>query len=136
MLRLREAAGANIGANFDPSHLSWQQIDRCASARASTGAIFHVHAKDTGFDERRLVPDDVLETRMNCPELAGGATPAPGTPRANKRANTHASARLAPRGQAQTPHSPGQTSTSAAAIGTPGMPAVAPTVHFPDRRSS
>jgi sugar phosphate isomerase/epimerase len=70
MLRLRAAAGANIGANFDPSHLFWQQIDPCASARALTGAIFHVHAKDTGFDERRLVLDGVLETRRETSKRA------------------------------------------------------------------
>jgi sugar phosphate isomerase/epimerase len=40
MLRLCAAAGANIGANVDSSHLFWQQIDPCASARALTGAIF------------------------------------------------------------------------------------------------
>ena len=63
MLRLREAAGSNLGANFDPSHLFWQQIDPAASARALSGAIFHVHAKDTGFDDARLAVDGVLETR-------------------------------------------------------------------------
>jgi sugar phosphate isomerase/epimerase len=64
LLRLREAAGTAIGANFDPSHLFWQQIDPLASARALRGAIFHVHAKDTGFDDRRLALDGVLETRI------------------------------------------------------------------------
>jgi sugar phosphate isomerase/epimerase len=65
LLRLREAAGAAVGANFDPSHLFWQQIDPLASARALSGAIFHVHAKDTGFDERRLAVDGVLDTRID-----------------------------------------------------------------------
>jgi sugar phosphate isomerase/epimerase len=63
MLRLRTAAGPSIGVNFDPSHLFWQQIDPIASVRALTGAIFHVHAKDTGFHESRLAVDGVLETR-------------------------------------------------------------------------
>ena len=63
MLRLRDAAGPGIGVNFDPSHLFWQQIDPAASARRLTGAVFHVHAKDTGFDEGRLALDGVLETR-------------------------------------------------------------------------
>jgi sugar phosphate isomerase/epimerase len=70
MLRLCAAAGATIGVNVDPSHLFWQQIDPCASARALTGTIFHVHAKDTGFDERRLVLDGVLETRRETSERA------------------------------------------------------------------
>ena len=65
MLRLREAAGENVGVNFDPSHLFWQQIDPLASARALDGAIFHVHAKDTGFFAKRLARDGVLETRSD-----------------------------------------------------------------------
>jgi sugar phosphate isomerase/epimerase len=70
MRRLRGAAGENVGANFDPSHLFWQQIDPCASARALSGAIFHVHAKDTGFADERLALDGVLETRVEPGERA------------------------------------------------------------------
>jgi sugar phosphate isomerase/epimerase len=69
-LRLREAAGPSIGVNFDPSHLFWQQIDPMASARALTGAVFHVHAKDTGFTPVRLAVDGVLETRNAAGERA------------------------------------------------------------------
>jgi sugar phosphate isomerase/epimerase len=70
MLRLRDAAGENVGANFDPSHLFWQQIDPLASARALRGAIFHVHAKDTGFAAGTLALDGVLETRRDPDERA------------------------------------------------------------------
>lgn len=63
MLSLRDSVGENVGVNFDPSHLFWQQIDPMAAARAFSGAIFHVHAKDTAFDEERLRLDGVLETR-------------------------------------------------------------------------
>jgi sugar phosphate isomerase/epimerase len=63
MLRLRGAAGEAVGVNFDPSHLFWQQMDPPVCARALGGAIFHVHAKDTGFDERVRALDGVLETR-------------------------------------------------------------------------
>ena len=70
MLRLREAAGDDVGANFDPSHLFWQQIDPLASVRALRGAIFHVHAKDTGFFAERLARDGVLETRSDPDERA------------------------------------------------------------------
>jgi sugar phosphate isomerase/epimerase len=70
MLRLREAAGENVGVNFDPSHLFWQQIDPLVSARALAGAIFHVHAKDTGFEPGRLALDGVLETRSEPEERA------------------------------------------------------------------
>ena len=33
LLRLREAVGPEIGANFDPSHLIWQGMDPCACIR-------------------------------------------------------------------------------------------------------
>jgi len=47
LLRLREAVGDVIGANFDPSHLIWQRIDCASAIRALKGAIYHFHAKDT-----------------------------------------------------------------------------------------
>ena len=49
MLRLRESAGESVGVNFDPSHLFWQGMDPLACVNALGDAIFHVHAKDTGF---------------------------------------------------------------------------------------
>ena len=52
--RLREAVGPVIGANIDPSHLFWQQMDPLAVIRALGPAVFHVHLKDT-----QLVPDQV-----------------------------------------------------------------------------
>ncbi len=70
MLRLREAAGENVGANFDPSHLFWQQIDPLVSARALSGAIFHVHAKDTAFFAEKLARDGVLETNVAADDRA------------------------------------------------------------------
>ena len=70
MLRLRAAAGDAVGVNFDPSHFFWQQIDPLASARALAGAIFHVHAKDTGFEPARVAVDGVLETRLDPGERA------------------------------------------------------------------
>ena len=62
MLRLREAVGATVGVNFDPSHLFWQGMDPLACVRALGDAIFHVHAKDTGFQEELLALNGVLET--------------------------------------------------------------------------
>jgi sugar phosphate isomerase/epimerase len=61
MLRLREAAGKAVGVNFDPSHLFWQGMDPIACVRALHGAVFHVHAKDTGFHEALLAVNGVLE---------------------------------------------------------------------------
>jgi len=61
MLRLREACGENMGCNFDPSHLFWQQADPVAVIKALRGAIYHVHAKDTAFDAQNLARNGVLD---------------------------------------------------------------------------
>jgi sugar phosphate isomerase/epimerase len=52
IIKLREAAGENIGANFDPSHFWWQGIEPIEAVRylGPQGALFHVHAKDTRID--------------------------------------------------------------------------------------
>ena len=50
LLRLREAVGPEIGANFDPSHLIWQGIDIPIALRKLSGCIYHFHAKDTYVD--------------------------------------------------------------------------------------
>lgn len=47
LLKIRDAVGDTIGANFDPSHLIWQGIDIPTAIRALEGAIYHFHAKDT-----------------------------------------------------------------------------------------
>jgi len=39
LLKLREAAGEEIGCNFDPSHLFWQGIDPIAAARKLAGCL-------------------------------------------------------------------------------------------------
>jgi len=62
LLRLREAVGPVIGANFDPSHLFWQQIDPVTAIRALKGAIHHFHAKDTRIDPSNCALKGVLET--------------------------------------------------------------------------
>jgi sugar phosphate isomerase/epimerase len=65
LLRLREACGDAIGANLDPSHLFWQGIDVLAAigVLGRAGAIFHVHAKDTGIYQPVASVDGVLDTR-------------------------------------------------------------------------
>jgi len=54
LLELRAAVGDVVGANLDPSHLFWQQMDPLAVIRALGPAVHHVHLKDTA-----LVPDQV-----------------------------------------------------------------------------
>ena len=64
LLRLREACGPEIGANFDPSHLIWQGMDPVACIRelGKAGAIFHFHAKDTKIDPINCALNGVLDT--------------------------------------------------------------------------
>ncbi len=62
LMRLREAVGDIIGANFDPSHLFWQGIDPTAAIRYLKGAIYHVHAKDTKIDSLNTAVTGVLDT--------------------------------------------------------------------------
>ena len=62
LLKLREAVGPQIGANFDPSHLFWQGIDPVEAIKALKGAIHHFHAKDTRIDYANAAVNGVLET--------------------------------------------------------------------------
>lgn len=64
LLRLREATGPELGANYDPSHLFWQGIDPVGAVEelGRAGALFHVHAKDTYVDEALVRRRGVLET--------------------------------------------------------------------------
>lgn len=63
LLRLREAVGPEIGANFDPSHLIWQGMDPCRCIRelGKAGALFHFHAKDTRMDPYNTALNGVLD---------------------------------------------------------------------------
>ena len=65
LVRLREACGPAIAANFDPSHLFWQGIDPVVAIRHlfDRAAIAHVDAKDTLLDAEAIARDGVLETR-------------------------------------------------------------------------
>jgi sugar phosphate isomerase/epimerase len=62
-LKLRHAAGDNLGVNFDPSHLFWQGVDVPAAIRALGAAIFHVHAKDVVLDPRNVAVNGVIDTK-------------------------------------------------------------------------
>ncbi len=65
LLRLRAAAGEIIGCNLDPSHFFWQGIDPIKATRklGADGAIFHVHAKDTGLYPVNADYDGYLDTK-------------------------------------------------------------------------
>ncbi len=65
LLRLRKAAGDNIGCNFDPSHFWWQGIDPLVAVRelGKAGAVFHAHAKDTRIDPINSAINGNLDTK-------------------------------------------------------------------------
>lgn len=66
LLRLRNAVGDIIGANFDPSHLFWQGIDPAEAIKMLGGdAIYHFHAKDTKIDEANKAKIGVLDTQSS-----------------------------------------------------------------------
>ncbi|MBI3969981.1 MAG: sugar phosphate isomerase/epimerase [Chloroflexi bacterium] len=69
LLRLRDAVGDSIGANFDPSHLFWQGIDPVAAIRVLGDAIYHVHAKDCRIDAMNTRVNGVLDTKPYRDEL-------------------------------------------------------------------
>ena len=63
LMRLRDAVGPLIGANFDPSHLFWQGIDPVAAIRYLKDAIYFFHAKDTRIDPLNTPVNGVLDTK-------------------------------------------------------------------------
>jgi len=72
MLRLRSIAGPSVGANLDPSHLFWQNIDPIAAVRRLGDAIFYVHAKDTQLYPANLPLTGVLDTKPYADERHRG----------------------------------------------------------------
>jgi sugar phosphate isomerase/epimerase len=61
--RMREAVGPVIGANLDPSHLFWQQMDPVAVIDDLGPAIHHVHLKDTEVVPGEVALAGVLDQR-------------------------------------------------------------------------
>jgi len=63
MLKLREATNDHVGANFDPSHLYWQDIDVTEAIRflGEMDAIHHFHAKDTKVYDANARTKGVLD---------------------------------------------------------------------------
>ncbi|MBY0124554.1 sugar phosphate isomerase/epimerase [Bacillus sp. S/N-304-OC-R1] len=70
-LRLRKECGEQIGVNFDPSHLFWQNMDPVVGIKelAKENALFHFHAKDTGIDRQNTAANGVLDTKSYRDEL-------------------------------------------------------------------
>jgi sugar phosphate isomerase/epimerase len=62
---------ANLGLNFDPSHLIWQNIDCVRCIREFGKRIVHVHAKDTRIDRDRLYDHGILGLGWHTAKLPG-----------------------------------------------------------------
>jgi sugar phosphate isomerase/epimerase len=65
ILKLRNACGEQLGANLDPSHFFWQNIDPVEAARVlgDNHCIFHVHGKDTGIDPHNTKINGTLDAK-------------------------------------------------------------------------
>jgi sugar phosphate isomerase/epimerase len=71
LMKLREAAGEEIGANCDLSHLFWQGCDPVEVIRflGKQGAIFHAHMKDTVIFPENAAKYGVLNFASEAREL-------------------------------------------------------------------
>jgi sugar phosphate isomerase/epimerase len=63
LVELRNEVGGVVGANMDPSHLFWQQMDPLAVIAALGPAVHHVHLKDTAVEPREVALAGVLDVR-------------------------------------------------------------------------
>ncbi|MBA4018245.1 MAG: AP endonuclease [Pirellula sp.] len=68
-----ELDSPNIGLNYDPSHMVWQQMDYLAPLRDFASKLFHVHAKDARVDKHRLNDVGILAHPLeyHSPKLPG-----------------------------------------------------------------
>jgi sugar phosphate isomerase/epimerase len=68
-----EIGSPNLGLNYDPSHLVWQQMDYLAPLRAFADRLFHIHAKDARLDRDRLNDVGILAhpNEYHTPKLPG-----------------------------------------------------------------
>jgi sugar phosphate isomerase/epimerase len=64
--RLRDAVGATVGVNFDPSHLIWMGGDPVSAIHALADSIYHMHGKDSRIEEQARV-NGLLDTKHVTP---------------------------------------------------------------------
>jgi sugar phosphate isomerase/epimerase len=71
LLKLREAAGEEIGANCDLSHLFWQGCDpvEVIHLLGKQGALFHAHMKDTAMYPENVAKYGVLNFALDKNDL-------------------------------------------------------------------
>jgi sugar phosphate isomerase/epimerase len=75
LMRLREAAGEEIGANNDLSHLFWQGCDPVEVIHflGKQNAIFHAHMKDTVLFPENVAKYGVLNFAFDTPDLVNAS---------------------------------------------------------------
>jgi len=63
----------NLGLNYDPSHMVWQQMDYLKPIRDFVARISHVHAKDVRLDRHKLDEVGILAHPLDyhTPKLPG-----------------------------------------------------------------
>ena len=68
-----EIDNPNLGLNYDPSHMVWQQMDYLEPMVEFADRIFHVHAKDVRLDRARLNDVGILAhpSEYHTPKLPG-----------------------------------------------------------------
>lgn len=68
-----DLASPNIGLNYDPSHMIWQQMDYLAPLRNFSDRLFHVHLKDVRIDRHKLDQVGILAhpNEYHTPKLPG-----------------------------------------------------------------
>ena len=68
-----DIGSANLGLNYDPSHMIWQQMDYLQPMREFKDRLFHVHAKDVRIDRERLDDVGILAhpSEYHTPKLPG-----------------------------------------------------------------
>jgi sugar phosphate isomerase/epimerase len=68
-----ELSSPNLGLNYDPSHMVFQQMDYLRPIREFIDRIFHVHAKDVRVDTHHLNDVGILAypNQYHCPKLPG-----------------------------------------------------------------
>jgi sugar phosphate isomerase/epimerase len=64
--RLRDAVGATVGVNFDPSHLIWMGGDPVSAIHALGDCIYHMHGKDSRIEAQARV-NGILDTKHVTP---------------------------------------------------------------------
>ncbi len=68
-----ELDSANLGLNYDPSHMIWQQMDYTRPLIEFKDRLFHIHAKDVRIDHDKLNDVGILAhpNEYHIPKLPG-----------------------------------------------------------------